>query len=128
MPNTPSSPERPVQTFKALARTGICAVIVLLAATAARAGPAQASSEQAWEEDYAWSLARQDGSPEAYQWFLDRYPDSRFSNLAFEEIIEAVVTREFGKPGEPRLADRSKGAEPAGTVASGAARTGEIPY
>ncbi len=56
--------------------------------------PAQqgvAPQAEVWEEEYSWILARRNGSPEAYQWFLDRYPSSRHRETASRRVVEAIV-------------------------------------
>lgn len=65
-----------------------CAILV---ATPAGLGP-MADDFLSWEEAYAWNLARQDGTPGSFRWFLDRYPESRFGSDAFRLMVAGLAT------------------------------------
>jgi hypothetical protein len=84
----------------------IAAVLTSLRALslAAIAGSAQAQT-LADPDDQAWNDARQMGTADGYQQYLEQFPVGRHVEDAFRLLVEEQFESEFGPPGSTRGID-----------------------
>lgn len=74
-------------------------VALLMASLAAPHG----SSAQDDPDTAAWREARQIGTYEAYQRYLEVFPLGRYADQAFRSMVEESLEQEFGADTEPAI-------------------------